>query len=172
MRLGIDIGHNCPPDTGASGFGNEDKMNKAVGEHLIAMLIKAGVDVVDCRSPNADSVDFSLWKRTAIANTNGCDFYVSIHHNAGGGAGSEVFAVSDAGRVVAKAVLNKLCGLGFKNRGVKFRKFFVLMRTLMPAILIECCFVDRQSDVDLWNQIGAEAIAKAIFDGLRESLKF
>lgn len=173
MKIAIDIGHNCPPrDTGAVGFGHECKMNKLVGEHLIKLLIEAGVEVIDCRPKNAASVNFSLWRRVTTANTQGADFYVSIHHNAGGGRGSEIFAVSDSGRNVARAVLEKLIGLGFQNRGVKFKKFFVLMRTLMPAILIECCFVDSKSDVELWNQIGAERIAQAIFEGLKEALRF
>jgi N-acetylmuramoyl-L-alanine amidase len=173
MRIAIDIGHNCPPkDTGASGFGNECKMNKAIGEILIAKLVRAGVDVVDCRPLRAESLNFSLWKRTAIANTYGANFYVSLHHNAGGGNGSEIFAVSEAGREVARPILKKLCNLGFNNRGVKFGNYFVLNQTIMPAILIECCFVDSRGDVDLWNKLGADRIAQAIFDGLREALKF
>jgi N-acetylmuramoyl-L-alanine amidase len=173
MKIAIDIGHNCPPhDTGASKFKNECEMNKAIGEHLIALLVKAGVDVIDCRPGKAESLRVSLWKRTSIANMQGADFYVSIHHNAGGGEGSEVFAVSDAGRSVAKAVLNRIVSLGFKNRGVKYANFSVLTNSFMPAILIECCFVDRKSDCDLWDSLGSKSIAEAIFNGLQESLKF
>lgn len=173
MKIAIDIGHNCPPkDTGASKFKNECEMNKAIGEHLIALLVKAGVDVIDCRPARAENVKVSLWKRTNAANTQGADFYVSIHHNAGGGQGSEVYAVSREGKTVAKAVLNKLISLGFKDRGVKQANFSVLINSFMPAILIECCFVDSQTDCDLWDSLGAKTMAEAIFKGLQESLEF
>jgi N-acetylmuramoyl-L-alanine amidase len=42
----------------------------------------------------------------------------------------------------------------------------------MPAILIECCFVDSQTDCDLWDSLGAKTMAEAIFNGLQESLEF
>jgi N-acetylmuramoyl-L-alanine amidase len=174
MKIAIDIGHNCPPkDTGAVGFGKECAMNKAVGEALIALLIKAGVDVIDCRPrAGAETVRMSLWKRTNAANLANADFYVSIHHNAGGGHGSEIFAISDDGRSAAGKVLQQLVNLGWRNRGVKYKVFPVLLDTIMAAILIEVCFVDSKSDVELWNQLGANRVAQAIFDGLREALKF
>jgi len=32
MKFGIDMGHNCPPhDTGASGWEQEDKLTRSVG---------------------------------------------------------------------------------------------------------------------------------------------
>jgi N-acetylmuramoyl-L-alanine amidase len=173
MKIAIDIGHNCPPkDTGASKFKNECEMNKAIGEHLIALLVKAGVDVIDCRPAKAENVKVSLWKRTNAANTQGADFYVSIHHNAGGGEGCEIFAISEEGRKVAKPVLDEIVSLGFKNRGVKYFSFAVLRDTFMPAILIETCFVDKKSDCDLWDKLGEKTIAEAIFKGLKKALSF
>jgi N-acetylmuramoyl-L-alanine amidase len=38
MKFGIDIGHNCPPDTGATGIEQEDKLTLAVGEVVINNL--------------------------------------------------------------------------------------------------------------------------------------
>lgn len=35
MKFGIDMGHNCPPDTGATGIKQEDALTKAVGTQLI-----------------------------------------------------------------------------------------------------------------------------------------
>ncbi|NJL64903.1 MAG: N-acetylmuramoyl-L-alanine amidase [Methylacidiphilales bacterium] len=172
MKIAIDIGHNCPPDTGALGVKSEDEMNRLVGEFLIKLLISAGVDVIDCRPKSATTVGLSLWKRTNSANTCGADFYVSLHHNAGGGLGSEVFAVSDEGIAAAKRVLSKLVGLGFRDRGVKRQGFYVIKNTLMPAILVEVCFVDSNADCTLWDKLGCKAIAQAIFEGLQESLKF
>jgi N-acetylmuramoyl-L-alanine amidase len=172
MKLAIDIGHNCPPDTGADGFGNEDKMNRLIGEQLISKLAKAGVDIVDCRPSKAASVNASLSKRCAAANRESADYFVSIHHNAGGGKGCEVYAVGEKGKAIAYHVLKKIVNLGFTDRGVKKNNFSVLVNTEMPAILIEVCFVDSQKDVELWESLGQEKIAQAIFDGLNGALKF
>lgn len=172
MKLAIDIGHNCPPDTGASKFGNEDKMNRLIGEQLISKLAKAGIDVVDCRPSLATNVTSSLVKRCVAANREDANYFVSIHHNSGGGKGVEVFAISEKGKAIAYKVLAEITKLGFNDRGVKSQGFYVLNNTLMPAILIEVCFVDCKSDVELWESLGHEKIAQAIFDGLSAALNF
>lgn len=43
MKFGIDIGHNCPPDTGAVGIEKEDKLTKAVGTSLMQKLAAAAI---------------------------------------------------------------------------------------------------------------------------------
>ena len=42
MKFGIDMGHNCPPDTGAVGIKKEDNLTKDVGTKLMAKLAAAG----------------------------------------------------------------------------------------------------------------------------------
>ncbi|WML35656.1 N-acetylmuramoyl-L-alanine amidase [Clostridium sp. OS1-26] len=113
----------------------------------------------------ASSVVNSLQQRCNAANS--ADYLVSIHLNAGGGKGSEVFAMSVAGNVLASNVLKCLVALGFTNRGVKDGSSLYVIRHSKPAaILIEVCFVDTQSDVDLYNKLSAEIIARAIVQGL------
>jgi N-acetylmuramoyl-L-alanine amidase len=172
MRIAVDIGHNRPPDTGASGFGSEDKMNRLIGESLITKLIKAGVDVIDCRPSSATTVTHSLQKRCTAANQGSADYCVSIHHNAGGGKGVEVFGISGTAKAIAATVVDSIASLGFKSRGVKSKSFYVLKNTAMPAILIEVCFVDNKEDVELWESLGHDKIAQAIFEGLNDALKF
>jgi N-acetylmuramoyl-L-alanine amidase len=172
MKIGIDPGHRCPPDTGAEGFLIEQDLNKDVARELSGLLIDAGTQVVNCLPvARVASVDESLKMRCSIANVANCDYFISIHHNAGGGEGTEVYAISPTGKKLAEAVLSSLCGLGFKNRGVKSSKFKVLTATKMPAILVEVCFIDKKSDCDLWSKLGAKKIAKAIFEGLNKALK-
>jgi N-acetylmuramoyl-L-alanine amidase len=81
MKFGIDIGHNCPPDIGATGIKQEDDLTKAVGEIVIQNLQKAGHLVINCTPSSANSVDDSLRKRVNKANQANVDFYVSIHFN-------------------------------------------------------------------------------------------
>ncbi|MNP78498.1 N-acetylmuramoyl-L-alanine amidase [compost metagenome] len=63
----------------------------------------------------------------------------------------------------AIAVLNSIVELGFRNRGIKDGKnLYVIRKTNMTALLIECCFVDTKEDADRYNP---DAIAKAIVKG-------
>jgi N-acetylmuramoyl-L-alanine amidase len=166
MKFGIDSGHNCPPDTGARGIKVEDNLTLDVGNRVIAKLRALGNEVVVCRPSSARTVTESLSKRCSTANASRVDIYVSIHFNAFNrqANGTEVFATSEAGRKIAKPVLDEIVKLGFFNRGVKSGShLYVLKNTDMPAILIECCFIDSQKDMNLFNP---EAMANAIVKGL------
>ncbi|MBW4671644.1 MAG: N-acetylmuramoyl-L-alanine amidase [Cyanomargarita calcarea GSE-NOS-MK-12-04C] len=167
MKFGIDIGHNCPHDTGASGIQQEDKLTKEVGEIVIKNLQKAGHTVINCTPKFANALSDSLRQRTEKANTEKVDFYASIHFNASNGIanGTEVYALTKKGSEVANRVLEQLVALGFRNRGVKILNFFVLTNTNMPAILIECCFCDSPIDMAKYNAV---AIANAITKGLTD----
>ncbi|MDF5708490.1 MAG: N-acetylmuramoyl-L-alanine amidase [Nostoc sp. S4] len=166
MKFGIDSGHNCPPDTGARGIKVEDNLTLDVGNRVIPKLRALGHEVVVCKPNSASTVRESLSKRCATANNSKVDIYVSIHFNSFNGQanGTEVFATSDTGRKIAKPVLDEIVKLGFFNRGVKSGShLFVLKNTDMPAILVECCFVDSAKDMNLFD---AEAMANAIVKGL------
>jgi len=55
-----------------------------------------------------------------------------------------------------------------KSRGVKQAPFYVISRTNMPSILIECGFLTNFKEEEyLHSEIGQEYIASAIFRGLR-----
>lgn len=173
MKIGIDRGHNCPPDTGASGIKSEDKVVKKLGDIITSLLEASGHDVIDCCPGNANSINDSLSKRAAIANKAKCDLYISLHCNAsnGQGHGTEVFAISDAARVYAKPVVDAIASLGFRNRGVKNQKFAVLRLTNMPAILIEFFFIDNKIDCDLADKLGLELTAETVVKALLSVLK-
>ena len=166
MKYGIDIGHNCPPDSGASGIRSEDRLTMEVGNKVIDKLKSLGHTVIPCKPNSASTVNRSLGSRCDKANNNRVDFFVSIHFNAFNGKanGAEVFAISDGGRKVAQKVLDEIVKLGFFNRGVKSGShLYVLRRTNMPGILIECCFIDSAKDMQIYD---GEAMANAIVAGL------
>ncbi len=166
MKFGIDIGHNSPPDTGAVGIKVEDQLTKEVGTRLISKLTKAGHSVVNCTPARADSVNDSLQQRVDTANSNQVDTFVSIHFNSfnGTASGTEIYAISAAAQAIARPVLTEITKLGFGDRGVRKQpSFFVIKNTTMPAILIECCFIDSATDM---SRFDAEKMAEAIKDGL------
>jgi N-acetylmuramoyl-L-alanine amidase len=78
-RIVIDAGHGGH-DPGAHGSGiNEAELTLDVAQRLQKLLDKAGVDVVMTRDTD---VFIPLEERTAIANREGADLFLSIHANA------------------------------------------------------------------------------------------
>jgi len=166
MKFAIDYGHNCPPDTGCPGVKLEDNLTKLVGQKVIAKLKALNYAVVDTHPGSAATITESLAKRCKSANDAQVDRYVSIHFNCFDGTahGTEVFAISEAGRAMATPVLTEICQLGFFNRGVKDGShLYVLRNTSMPAILIECCFCDSVRNMKVFD---SELMANALVKGL------
>lgn len=166
MKIAVSIGHNTRYNSGANGILNENKCNMEVGTILIEKLSRAGHQVIDVlpRGTVTSQRD-SLKQRTDKANAEKVDFFIDIHFNAGGGYGTEVLYVSDKGKALGEPVLKELVNiLGSKNRGMKYRdNLWVLNQTTMPAYLVECLFVDSESDSKLYNP---ENIAEGIFRGI------
>ena len=174
MKIGIDLGHGVGSDRGANGFISEEEIINSVGGLVINKLRTLGHTVIECRPSSCSNVGDSLSQRVNKANNNNVDLFVSIHANAGGGVGTEVFTYGAKQLGQAVNVLNNIVALGFTCRGIKDSKnvAYVVNHTNAPAMLIEVCFVDTQSDVNKYRNIGAEKIADAIVKGLvGESVK-
>ena len=166
MKIGIDLGHGCNYDGGAVGIIKEEEIINTVGNKVINKLRTLGHNVIECRPSTASSTSNSLNKRCATANNNNVELFVSIHANAGGGVGTEIYTYNAKQHSYAVNVLNNICSLGFRNRGIKSgNNLAVINGTSMEAMLIEICFVDTQSDVDLYRN-NIENIADAIVKGL------
>lgn len=169
-KISIDLGHGVGSDRGAVGFIQEETIINEVGNKVIAKLKTLGHTVIECRPSTAYSVSNSLSQRYNKSNNNNVDLFVSIHANAGGGVGTEVFTYNGKELSQARNVLNNLVDLGFRNRGLKDGSGLAVIRnTNAPAMLIEICFVDTQSDVNKYRSIGAEKISDAIVKGLTGS---
>lgn len=165
-KIVIDLGHGIGRDRGAVGVIAEETIINAVGGLVIEKLRALGNDVLTVRPSSASSLGDSLEQRVIASNDFGAELYVSIHANAGGGTGSEVFTNKGQELDQARNVLNNLVALGFRNRGIKGESLFVINHTYAKAMLVEICFVDSQSDVDLYKRIGDNAIADAIVKGI------
>lgn len=165
MKINLDMGHTLRGgDTGAEGCGKrEQDCTREIGYKVKAKLEALGHSVCVCSIDSASSLNESLAARVNRANSNGGDLYVSIHLNAGGGHGTEVYTYKGRELSVARNVLNNICSLGYTNRGLKGANLYVVNHTNMPAMLIECCFIDSSDDMNRYN---AEDIANAIVKGL------
>ena len=168
--IGIDIGHNLRCDVGAVGIRREDELNLLVGKSLIKKFRAIGIKVVECLPSSASNHMDSLSKRCRAANYWKVDMFISIYHNAcSGGYGSECVCIvrgqqNALSERLRKVILEEVCKLGFRNRGVKDRRdLYVINNTTMPAIIVECAFVDSDRDM---NGYDSEKMAEAIFRGM------
>ena len=168
----IAAGHTPSGTIGSGAGGEAGQLDESNCTREIAPLVVSGLNSVGQSAKYSvfDRGNYSLYEdcytRAANANADGCNLYVEIHLNAGGGRGCEVVVDANASQStyniasnVSSAISNQL---GIPNRGVKNEKLIVLRKTSMPAILIEVCFVDS-SDVSIYN---AQAFANAIVYGL------
>ncbi len=104
--------------------------------------------------------DVPLEQRTSIANSWGADIYLSVHHNAGvnGGKGGGIIAIvyttaSDTSKLYQKIIYNELInktGLkGNRANPMPTQNVHVCRETKMPAVLVECGFMDSATDVPI-----------------------
>ncbi|MEG0722348.1 MAG: N-acetylmuramoyl-L-alanine amidase [Lachnospiraceae bacterium] len=162
----VHAGHN--PEgaiaCGASGILNESRENRLIKEGILSHLRNAGHKAYDCTCNNGTGQNDVLKKIVAMCNSHAVDLDVSIHLNAGGGQGVEVWCYDAQTSAVAQRICDKVAALGFPNRGVKYtRDLYVLRSTKSPAILVECCFVDSVEDAQRYH---AHEMAGAIASGL------
>ena len=168
MKIGINCGHTVSgqPGCGAVGFIDESIETRKVGKALMNLFRNGGHTVVDCTNDYASSTSANLASIVMLANRQPLDLFVSIHFNAGGGRGTEVYTYG--GQKLAEAVnaCNKIAALGFNNRGVKDgSSLYVVKRTNAKAMLIEVCFVDTD-DADKYRKLGCQKIAEAIYSAI------
>ena len=170
MIIGIDKGHSTwdKSPCGAVGLLNESKENRPVGDKVIQKLRALGHIVIDCSCNSASNVDEQLAAIVRKANAQKLDLFLSLHLNAGGGTGAEIYTTNTSGaKEEAKRLIDTYCNrTDFKNRGHKYAEFYVLRHTVAPAMLIEMAFVDTEADYKKWNDLGAELIANAIVEGI------
>lgn len=167
MIVGINCGHTkTGPGSGAVGLINESDETRNVGYKLIKKLNERGVSTVDCTVDKASSQAQYLAKTVELANKQHLDLFISLHFNAGGGRGVEVFTYNSRKLDEASKVCKNLNSLGFINRGIKDgSNLYVVRKSRAKAILIEVCFVDS-NDAELYLKLGADKIASAIADAI------
>lgn len=170
MIIGVDKGHTVQNGgvCGACGLLKESVENRPVGNKVIEKLRILGHKVIDCSCDYSKDRNEQLAAIVKKANAQELDLFLSLHLNAGGGTGAEVYTTNTSGaKKEAKKLIDTYCNrTGFKNRGHKYGEFYVLRHTVAPAMLIEMAFVDTEADFKKWNDLGSELIANAIVEGI------
>lgn len=175
----IDAGHGLYTSgkQTASNLGTvykEWSLNDKVVRKIISGLANYnGVEVHRIDDPTGKT-DVPLNTRVNKSNSLKADIHISIHHNAGGGTGTEVYwhtYGTAADKKLAGIVAPKLASkTGMRNRGVKQAQFAVL-GCKATAILCEGGFMDTASDYKvIISDKGQQAYADAVVEALVEYL--
>lgn len=149
-------------------------LNDRICDKIEAILSEYdGIEVLRIDDTTGEK-DRTLDQRTDAANSYGADFYLSIHHNAAGkkfsGGGIVAYAYTNPGAVALewqKALYDsaiKYTGLK-GNRSIPLAKsnLHEVRETTMPAVLMECGFMDSTVDVPIiLSEDFADKMAKAI----------
>ena len=165
----IDAGHGGYDRGGVPGqrIAEKDK-TLDVALRLRRVLQTDGYKVIMTRD---EDVFVTLGMRVAIANSYRNASFVSIHFNCstrGGANGIETYYYSDDSAALAASIhRNVVASAPTENRGIRRRGFFVLRRTRIPAVLVECGFLTnpaegRLAQTDGYRQTLAEQIARGI----------
>jgi N-acetylmuramoyl-L-alanine amidase len=165
----IDAGHGGLDRGGIPGQRVAEKtMTLDVAQRLRSVLEANGYRVVMTR--NSD-VFVPLPTRVAIANSYRDAVFVCIHFNSAkrvGANGIETYFYSRESLRLASAVhYHVASGAPSPNRGVRRRGYYVLRRTRIPAVLVECGFLTNPTDAQYaltssYRQKLAEEIAGGI----------
>lgn len=164
----------------------EGVINRKITQLLCAMLTERGIAHVTIPDPVQD---MSLPKRVAIADeyyrNNHNAIFLSIHSNAGGGHGNEIY--TSPGQTKSDKVAQIFSEMYQKMLpDMRFRKdtsdhdddkeapFYVLRKTDCPALLVENGFFDNRKEAEFLRSIkGQIAYAEALFESIKmtENLK-
>lgn len=122
-------------------------MNLDVALRLKPILEKAGYKVVMTRSTD---VFVPLGARVAIANSYPNAIFLCVHFNSAsrsGASGIETYFYSTESAPLAASIHSAVVGgAPSENRGVRRRGYFVLRRTTIPAVLVECGFLTNPTE--------------------------
>lgn len=165
----IDAGHGGK-DPGAGGNGLREKDIALLVAETIADQLYAKYEGIKCLLTRSTDVFLELRDRTNLANVAKADAVVSIHCNAGGGAGGfESFRYTTASaaavafqNVIHSEIMSRLKSFSVIDRGQKASNLHMCRESKMPAVLTENLFIDVASDA---GKLKRTEVLDAIVDG-------
>src|SRR5215469_8721797 len=166
----IDAGHGGHDRGGIPGQRVAEKdMTLDVSQRLRNVLSASGYRVVMTRDSD---VFVPLPTRVAIANSYRNAIFVCIHFNATqrrSAGGIETYFYSRDSLPLASAIHRLVVGgAPSSNRGVRRRGYYVLRKTNIPAVLVECGFLTNPTEA-AYAQTASyrEKLAEEIAAGVR-----
>ena len=165
----VDAGHGGHDRGGVPGqrISEKDK-TLDVAQRLKRILQAQGYRVIMTRDSD---VFIPLGTRVSIANAYRGATFVSIHFNCAprsGANGIETYYFrSDSAGLAQSIHRNVVSSAPSENRGIRRRGFYVLRKTAIPSVLVECGFLTNPTEGSLalnanYRQKLAEQIARGI----------
>ena len=171
-KVYIDAGHGWGSDRGAVGNYNGVPIYE---QDLTAELATLTSQYLASKSSaigqyvNLSGNHFSVRAQDAV--NRGCNLFVSLHFNSGGGTGTESYVYADLGQRnpnsdnLRNQIHDRLVRVTqLRDRGKKYENFAVC-RAPMPSTLLEIAFIDNSNDIRLY-QLNKHNIANAIAEGI------
>lgn len=176
----IDSGHGGkdPGKVGINGVDEKD-VNLKIALKLKKILEEQGMTVIMTREDEnslADSKSEDMQKRVAMINEGKPALAVSIHQNSYPSEevhGAQVFYYTNStdGERAARIMQEALLDVDSDNKRKEKANdtYYMLKRTEVPVIIVECGFLSNQSEAKLlateeYQERLAQAIAKGIID--------
>lgn len=180
MKVLLIAGHGAG-DSGAVGNGyKEADLTRKIVAALEPKLKKYCSVGVYPTSRNAyDDVQNGTFANHVPGGIRSYNYVFEVHLNSsaddpdGNGVttGTEIYITSaEEGYTVETAILENVCSMGFRNRGVKRTDFSVIATCKnygVSSALLESCFIDDQDDVDLLVP-NIDEFAQKVVDGIAE----
>jgi N-acetylmuramoyl-L-alanine amidase len=169
-------------DFGGGDIAYEGVLNREIGQKVLECFLEVSSLNVECTVCPDDPTDLGLHERVEVANKYDPNetICISVHCNAGGGTGFELFTTrgetdsDDLAECIADSVEPLYEKMALRLRydfsdGDKDKEadFFVLTQTKCPAVLLECGFFDNKTDyLLLKDQSFQSDLACLIFNGI------
>jgi N-acetylmuramoyl-L-alanine amidase len=166
----IDAGHGGHDRGGIPGQSVAEKeMTLDVALRLKKALAANGYRVVMTRDSD---VFVPLATRVAIANSYSNAIFVSIHFNSAkraGAGGIETYFYNRESLPLASAIHYFVAGgAPSSNRNVRRRGYYVLRKTTVPAVLVECGFLTNPTEAAYAQTVSyRQKLAEEIAAGVR-----
>lgn len=177
MKVFLSAGHGGNDPGAVANNTKEKDLNLSIALACRDELERHGVSVKMSRTKDEDD---PLSEEIRECNAYSPDLAVSIHNNAGGGDGAEVFHsyLGGKGKTLAENILAEIVKVGQNSRGTKTRKnsqgkdyYGFIRETSCPAVIVECAFVDNASDLKiLATESQRKTMGVAIAKGILKSL--
>jgi|GEM_PF-3415523 len=174
----IDAGHGGK-DPGAVGNDLKEKDITLKISTEIARRLNGEYEGVRCLLTRSTDLHLELEERTDMANKAKADLLLSIHVNAGGGAGGfESFTYNGNydpktaayQNVLHTEIMAQLKKFSVIDRGQKKKNLHMVRESNMPSVLTECLFIDVAADASRLKQ--ADVIEAFIIGHLNGIVKF
>jgi len=160
----------------------EGVLNRQITGHIYTFLRNHKELNIVCTVNQDDPTDVSLADRVKIANKfkSSETIFISIHCNAGGGTGFELYTTKGVTKsdILAEKIATQAEAI-YKDVNLKLRydlsdgdkdkeeDFYVLRKTNCPAVLLECGFFDSAVDFALLKDSKFQAkLAYRIYLGI------